>query len=325
MKCLPYILTLAFVLCLSACETSRTYYGETANDVNKEQQHYRLDLSNKRLVKLPDNILQQTELRTLNLSGNLGLDITKTLSTICQLPNLHILILNDLQLNTLPEAIKDCHALTQISLVNNPNLSFNEAFTVLSSLNLEFVDLSNNQLSEIPKTLGNLKTLRDLRLSNNHIHQANSYQTLAKLPRLFSLWLDNNELTKLPKEIGLLNTVGYLYLDDNYLTKLPPSMRFMRRLSAIWLGHNCFDQVPVTLADRGILMAFLNNNKITDIGERFRTGHFFVKGIVLDYNYLDNDQRKESAKIFNNTFIYSDDNQYQKSTLKPCANAKLSG
>jgi Leucine-rich repeat (LRR) protein len=318
MKCLLHVTVLALLICLSACETSRTYYGETDTVVHTKKQHFRLDLSVQSLTELPSDLSQQTELRTLNLSGNPSLDLTNALEIACRLPNLHILILNDLKLKALPGAIKNCKALTQISLVNNPGLDFEDAFKTLSTLNLEFLDLSNNQLNELPEALGNLKTLRDLRLSHNHISQSQSYETLGQLPLLFSVWLDNNQLTTLPKEIGLLTRVGYLYLDNNYLTELPQSMRFMRRLSAAWLGHNCFTQVPTTLADRGIFMVFLNNNRISDIGDRFRTGRFFVRGIVLDYNYLDNPQRKESAKIFHDTFIYSDDNQFDKSLLEQC-------
>jgi Leucine-rich repeat (LRR) protein len=317
MKLISYVVTFLLIISLSGCETSRTYYGQTATSIDTTTQHYRLDLSFQSLKELPSALATQTSLRMLNLSGNPDLN---TLSTVCQLPNLHILILNDLQLTALPDTIQKCRALTQLSLVNNPELNFNTTFETLSSLNLEFLDLSNNQLNELPDNLGQLKTLRDLRLSYNHISQSKSYTVLAQLPRLFSLWLDNNRLNEIPNEIGLLHRVGYLYLDNNSLTKLPQGFRAMRGLSSLRLGHNCFRQVPPTLADRGIYMVFLNNNKISDIGDRFRRGSFLVKGIVLDYNYLSDAQRKESAHVFHDTFIYSDDNQYNKSTLVNCGN-----
>jgi Leucine-rich repeat (LRR) protein len=324
MKNNALIIALFTLICLTACETSKTYFGDTATTIEGDQHYFRLDLSNQALTTLPVALAQQTELRTLNLSKNPALNLPHALDIICTLPNLHVLILNDLQLRTLPANIKKCTALTQVSLANNIKLNFEQALSALSGLKLEFLDLSNNQLSALPTSLGTMKTLRDLRLSHNRIHRADAYKTIAQLPRLFSLWLDNNQLTLLPDEIGLLASVGYLYLDNNYLTGLPQSMRFMRRLSAAWLGHNCFEQVPTTLADRGIFMAFLNNNRITDIGDRFRTSPFFVRGIILDYNYLSHEQRKEASKIFHDTFIYSDQNQFEKSQLTPCGASNFS-
>ncbi|MBO1256456.1 leucine-rich repeat domain-containing protein [Alteromonas sp. 5E99-2] len=318
MRLFSYLSMLVFAFLLFGCETSRTYYGETATAIDSSEAHRRLDLSFQSSKELPENLTSLTELRSLNISGNRDLDISNAITAACQLPNLHVLILNDLDLTSLPKTIENCRSLTQLSLVRNPNLDFEKTFNQLSSLTLEFIDLSHNGLDDLPDSLGGLKTLQDLRLSHNHIAQGDAYKVIAKLPRLFSLWLDNNQLTQVPDEIGLIKTVAYLYLDNNYLTKLPKSVKFMHWLSAIWLGHNCFTQVPITLADRGIPMVFLNNNRISDIGDRLRMGRFFIKGIVLDYNYLDDTQRKESAKLFNNTFIYSDDNQFEKSALTQC-------
>ena len=318
MKLTTKFILAASLLHLSGCETYRTYYGETAQEVKVEATQYRLDLSYSSLEKLPPNLSLKEELRTLNLSGNPKLDIQSAVAELCKLPNLHILLLNDMQLKAIPEAIADCPALTQISLSKNPELNFNQTFQTLSTLNLEFLDISDNQLNELPQELSLLKTLKDLRLSGNHISSPQAYITLAKLPQLFSLWLNNNALTDLPNEIGLLPRVGYLYLDNNSLTELPNGIVYMRRLSSLWLGHNCFQQIPAVLANTGVYMVFLNNNRITRIGERFEKGSFFIQGIALDNNYLTEHQTKAAKKIFYDTFIYSDANQLPQNSLASC-------
>ncbi len=317
-KC-TFVIALLILLTLSACETSRSYYGKTSRSASLNQSLYRLDLSKQDLQHLPEEVALQHTLRTVNLSHNPNLELEGALEVLCSLPHLHVLLLNHLQLTSLPANIAQCQHLTHVSLSGNPALNLPDALSHLGQLELEFLNLSDNALTSLPENLSRLKTLRDIRLSHNHLVEPESYKILASLPKLFSLWLDNNRLRQLPDNIGLLKQVGYLYLDHNYLAVLPQSMRRMGYLSAIWLGHNCFEHIPTVLADKGIFMAFLNNNRITDIGDRFRDKPFFFRGIILDYNYLSQAQREEARKIFHDTFIYSDDNQLPVSALPTCS------
>jgi Leucine-rich repeat (LRR) protein len=318
MKSTLYLITLIYLFILTGCETYVTYYGETNREVNVGQLNYRLDLSFKSLTNLPADLAKQTELRMLNLSGNPNLDLPSAITMVCNLPKLHILLLNKLQLKTLPDEIKNCKSLTQLSIVHNPQLNFQQAFGNLASLKLKFIDLSHNELSELPPNLASIKTLSDLRLSHNTIGNSSSYKTLALLPQLFSLWLDNNQLRKLPKEIGLLPYLHYLYLDNNLLRTLPKDIKRISHMRAVWLGHNCFVEIPPILAEIDVKMVFLNNNRIDKIRHQFEKGNFLLEGIILDNNFLNSMEKKKSAQIFENTFIYSDSGQKSSSPSTQC-------
>lgn len=316
------IITLPFIvftlLLLSGCETYRIYYGDTKTSINENKRIYRLDLSFQSLTELPAEIESKTKLRRLDLSGNPDLNLSHALTTVCALPKLKVLILNQLQLETLPQSIQKCTSLIQLSLSHNPLINTEQVIETILPLNISFIDFSHNQLTRLPPNLSKLTKLQDLKLSNNTISNSTSYKVLGQLPNLRSLWIDQNQLTYLPNEIGLLSTVNYLYLDNNLLTTLPKSIQLLPNLATLWLGHNCFKEIPPTLSKTNAYMVLLNNNEIDDIGKTFKKEPFKLKGIVLDYNFLSAEQTRESAKIFRDTFIYSDSNQKMRGIKTKC-------
>jgi Leucine-rich repeat (LRR) protein len=304
------------VLFLSSCETYRTSFGETYLEPNASEKVFRLDLSNRGLLALPENI-DVADLRMLDISGNTELDLSSALRKICAGPNLHILKMNRLQLLALPQELSDCQHLTQLSLTHNPNLDFVKSMALLVELPLAFLDLSYNNLTALPSNL-NVLHLRDIRLTGNRLGKAEDFIVLSQIDNLYTVWLDNNEIIKIPPEIGLLSKIGYLYLDNNALSTLPRELSKMSRLGGIWLGYNCFSEIPSTLSDSGILMAYLNNNHISKIGEQFFHGNIKLRGIILDYNYLTEEQTVALKKLFKHMFIYSDHNQLVPSKKLSC-------
>jgi Leucine-rich repeat (LRR) protein len=99
-----------------------------------------LDLSNRGLDKLPENVLSMRNLESLDISDN---NLTGALpAEIKNLQNLKILKANNNNMTGVPAEIG------QMS-------------------KLEILDLSNNQLTGLPYELGNLKNLKILNLSGN--------------------------------------------------------------------------------------------------------------------------------------------------------------
>ena len=296
------------VFTLAACEVFRASFSETVTQINAQERVFRLDISDQHLRELPINVSSHTHLRMVDLSGNVDLDIDTALAQLCQLPQLRILKLNRLNLLKVPESIKACTHLRQLSLTHNPKLDFANLMTNLNFLNLAFLDLSHNELSALPSNLGKLR-LRDIRLSHNQLGSSEDYLILGQNDNLFSVWFDNNQITTIPPEIQALKNVGYLYYDHNCLRELPEEMSEMPRIGGLWLGHNCFVKIPEQLAYNGVLMAYLNNNQISQIPSVFKNGTIRLRGIVLDNNQLNKTQTDFLSERFKHMFIYSDANQ----------------
>jgi len=99
-----------------------------------------LNLSNKSLEKLPQSVLNNTNLVELNISNN---------------------IIS----GALPAEIKNLKRLKVLNASNN--LMTGVPAEVGQLTVLEILDLSNNNLTGLPQELGNLKNLRILNLSGN--------------------------------------------------------------------------------------------------------------------------------------------------------------
>ena len=99
-----------------------------------------LDLSNQNLDKLPQHVLNRTNLEELNISNN----------------NIN---------GALPAEIRFLKNLKVLNASNNIMTGVPAEIGQLS--NLEVLDLSNNKLTGLPYELGNLKKLKILILSGN--------------------------------------------------------------------------------------------------------------------------------------------------------------
>ena len=101
----------------------------------------KLDLSNKNLKKIPDNVFSQTNLEELNVSNN---QLTGSIQAeIRHLQNLRILDASNNLMTGVPAEVGQLQ-------------------------NLEILNLSNNQLTGLPYELGNLKNLKTLNISGNN-------------------------------------------------------------------------------------------------------------------------------------------------------------
>lgn len=304
----PYLILLSLISMLSACVSLDETYDPTFTSTQTNKPITRLDLSHQNLTELPANITSQANLKVVNLTNNPKLNWHKTLKQLCNLPQIKTLILDDNQLTSLPDAIQDCKQLTGLSLAKNPMLDVAVALTKVSKHPLNYLNLSRNQLTTLPRELANFVALNDLRLSHNQIHETDAFSSLVEVKSLRTLWLDNNELTSLPDSLYLLSQVHYLYLDHNHLSTLP--INFLQlRAQAVWLGHNEFKEIPDNLAYSYVLMAFLNNNHIEQLGKNVEAGKLNLRGIILDYNHLSPVLTHRARKQFINAFIYQDDNQ----------------
>ncbi|PIP61008.1 hypothetical protein COX00_00140 [Candidatus Uhrbacteria bacterium CG22_combo_CG10-13_8_21_14_all_47_17] len=114
-----------------------------------------LDLSNRGLTKIPNSVFSQTDLESLNLSGN--------------------------ALEGAPQAeIRHLQKLTSLNLSGNNLTGLPAELGQLAQL--QTLDVSNNQLTGLPLELGNLTQLRVLDIRGNTYSAQDLDQIMKKLP-----------------------------------------------------------------------------------------------------------------------------------------------
>jgi hypothetical protein len=150
----------------------------------------------------------------LNLSG---LDLEVLPESVCRLPRLRSLYLNNNRLTQLPESIGRLAQLQKLSLVLN-------------------------RLNKLPRCIERLAQLELLRVSHNQLTHLPEW--IGQLARLHRLHLNSNRLTRLPESIGQLSQLEELYVHRNQLTELPESICQLAQLRKLYLHNNEALNIP---------------------------------------------------------------------------------
>jgi len=166
----------------------------------------KLDLSNKGLTEIPEEIFKCKNLKKLNLSHNQIKDIPREFgrlkylksldlshneisnlwSKFFDLTNLEVLILNHNKLRALPQQLEKLCKLKKLGLSEN---HFEVIPKILLSLkNLQFLDISNNKLSQFPFEILSLIELKGLWLGKNQFVEFLAEDIKSKLTKLKYLY-----------------------------------------------------------------------------------------------------------------------------------------
>ncbi len=121
-----------------------------------------LDLSNKSIDELPDEIGDITGLKSLNLSYN---NLTSLPSTVCNLVNLEKLLLTRNNIGKLPIGISNLQNLKILDIGYNPIVKIPREIGQFS--HLESFDAGFCELQSLPLELTNLYGLKNLNLEEN--------------------------------------------------------------------------------------------------------------------------------------------------------------
>ena len=130
----------------------------------KKRKVTELDLSNKGITELPDEIGDMITLKTLNLSYN---NITNLPSSICKLSNLEKLLLTRNKIVRLPVGMGSLKKLKILDLSYNPLVKISSEIGLHSKLDL--LDISFCELRLLPTDITNLYNLKTLNLEENPI------------------------------------------------------------------------------------------------------------------------------------------------------------
>jgi len=258
--------------------------GIKFEDVNEIKM---LNLSCKRLKKIPAEIGLLSQLQELHLRNNQLTQIPAEIGLLTQLRKLH---LSNNQLTQIPREIG------QLS-------------------QLQTLYLQNNKLTQIPREIGSLTQLQKLYLFSNQLTQIPA--EIGLLTQLRRLHLYSNKLTKIPEEIGLLTQLQILYLFDNQLTQIPKEIGLLTQLQSLFLSNNQLTQIPKEI---GLLTQLqilnLSNNQLTQIPL------FIIYMINLRYFYYSSNEinnlhpaitrwlnrNKTTQNVYNNTQSVHDHN-----------------
>ncbi len=157
-----------------------------------------LDLSNKKLKKIPRFVFSLINLKHLNLGNN--------------------------QLQSIPDEIGQLNKLQILDLRNNQIEIISSEIGQLQ--NLKIFNLKNNLFQTFPKIILQLQSLRELNLRSNQI--TNIPSEIEKLQSLEELNVYNNPLKTLPIEIGNLKKLWRLKIKTNTLQALPFSINYKK-------------------------------------------------------------------------------------------------
>jgi Leucine-rich repeat (LRR) protein len=136
---------------------------------------------------------------------------------ICRQNHAHSLDLSSLNLEYIPDEIKDLAYLKILNLSEN-NLTELPDF-IYSNIHLECLDLSYNRITALPDAIESLTSLEILNVRCNEL--AELPETIGKLVMLTSLDISHNRLAALPETVDKLTLLEQCNIRGNNLQNIP--------------------------------------------------------------------------------------------------------
>lgn len=260
------------------CLNTHEFVDNSFGFVEEYARIIKLGLPFQNLDSLPNDFGILEELETLNLQGNVIIDIPKSLLL---LTNIKELDLSQNLINYLPQGFgKNQKKLKLLNLSENHLRSIDSNYRYLENLkilklnsnnlnhlydvfgklkNLKIFSLSNNEISEIPPSILNLSKLKRLDLSRNRLNQI---PLISNLKNLDFLNLSSNKLTYIPNTIGTLSNLTTLNLIENELNDLPNEIEDLKKLKVLALDSNKLSKLPDTFMNlTSLIFLSIKHNK----------------------------------------------------------------
>ncbi len=250
-----------------------------------------LDLQNRSLNSIPEDIWGHKSLTTLSLANN---RLTEIPAQIVRLINLTELWMGGNSLSSLPEQIGQLHFLTELGLGNNnltelPN-------SIDSLINLQYLDLSGNKFTRLPIALGNLAKLSSLDLHDNRLSILPYF--LKNLTNLTSINLNGNPIADLSILTEIPN-LCYAQFNGMQLTR-----RYWTRVSdwqVSWIRNEPDSELRGQLIDYFDLTLELSILESRSIEESARSDPLVrlnsdLSDMICDRSILDSCYRSQSPQ-----------------------------
>ena len=200
----------------------------------------KLDVSDLKLVALPEEVGNLSLLRELSVGNNL---LTSLPERMGRLTSLHSLGVHENRLESLPTSFGRLSSLRTLWAPDNPILDFPREMAAFSQLS--FVNLLNCQLTQLPTALG--ASVKVLKLSRNLLTEIPP--TVSLFSCLEQLRVEWNVLTLVSSEVSLISSLTNLRVGRNRLTCIPAELALLSSLDELWVNHNLLEGLPLELLE----------------------------------------------------------------------------
>ncbi|WP_158847251.1 leucine-rich repeat domain-containing protein [Algibacter sp. L1A34] len=276
--------------------------------IKKRKETYKLNLSDKSITSITEDILKYPNLKELDLRNN---HITEIPEFLTRLKYLEVLLLRNNKIIVAPELLLQFRALRVLTLPENKITKIPESYSALTQL--EKFDIGSNPLTEFPEWLWRLYKLKDLGIYDLNLEHLP--QSVTKISSLETLSLDGNNLTTLPDSIENLRQLKWLWAEGNCFEKLPESFGNLRSLKIFNLSVNKIKNLPESVANlRNLEAIHIGENKLQALPKNIGN---LKKLTTLDVSY---NQLKELPVSFSNLILSTLDfwvegNQFNDETI----------
>jgi Leucine-rich repeat (LRR) protein len=184
------------------------------------------------LMAFPEEIFEDTSLRSLSLFGNKLSDVPAEISVFSQLETLY---LGRNSFEKFPEEICALKKLRILSLAYNDIDSIPDCICEMPSL--EWIYLNNNKLVHLPDSIGRLRKLEQLTLKRNSLKKLP--EDLYNAESLQVLDLGYNELSALDSSLARLKQLKILKIyRAGFLISVPESICRLRFLEQLYIDNS---------------------------------------------------------------------------------------
>lgn len=202
-----------------------------------------LNMVDRGMTSIPDEIDRFTELERFNCSNNY---LTMLPMTITKLTKLKDLFAIDNHIVILPPEIGNLVALTRIDVQENRIDSLPPSFEDLK--NLTFVNFCGNKFRHFPDVLCKIGSLTSLYFNFNYIKKIPD--AIRGLKQIDTISLCGNRICTVSPAIGNLRTLKKLDLQDNCIAELPESIGNLVELEELRISNNVhLAEIPNTIGD----------------------------------------------------------------------------
>ncbi|XP_078583899.1 uncharacterized protein LOC144866412 [Branchiostoma floridae x Branchiostoma japonicum] len=196
-----------------------------------------LDLSNKGLASVPDEVFSITDLQYLHLNNN---RLSRIPEAIGRLRKLRRFDAFDNLLTSLPQATISLMELEELYVYNNKLTELPDGMDVLQKLERFLV--RDNKLEEIPAEICFLYNLKMFDASRNKL--SSLPPGIEKMQSLTKLCLSGNQITEVPSGVCGLSNLEELSVGSNPIRRLPDDFSHLDRLKTLDIVDCQFDEFP---------------------------------------------------------------------------------
>ncbi|KAJ3446246.1 hypothetical protein M0812_08783 [Anaeramoeba flamelloides] len=271
---------------------------------SKQNTRERVDYVKQNLVKIPKELRNYPQLRSLNIAGN---QIDKYPKWLTQNTSLTYLNCTHNSLQMLPPNIYKLQCLEQLDGGFNEIEGLSPTIGTLAGLTR--LDLRHNKIKTLPTTVNSLSSLETLILLNNEIETLPSLNgmdnlinlhldgnkvvelnnhTFSGLCKLEYLDLSYNDLKSIPKKLfNDLANLKKLYLNGNQLKSIGKGFESLQNLVILEANFNKIETITMEISNlKKIKKISLKKNAIRNLPNEFqKLDETLIEILLTDNNF----------------------------------------